>query len=171
MSLPRVHPSTLSPAEVAHVYETVGRSVKLTATALGVSPATVRARLRAHHGTQNVPKPALRSSSAAIGAAFERRVRDALTAEGWYVIRAAGSKGTAALVALSRSRIALVNVKRGGSVPVDEWEALRLLAERIDASPVIAFMAHGGRGIEWRRIVGSKDGTRGKRQPWTEWRP
>jgi hypothetical protein len=169
---------TVSPAEAAHAYETLGRRVKAAAEALGISPQTVRARLRAHYGSaEKVPRPPLRSSSAAIGRAFEHRVRDALVAQGWWCIRAAGSKGEADLVALQRQWTTprwpdalLVSVKRGGVVPVDEWCALWDLAEATGALPIVAFMARGG-GIEWRRIVGLKDGKRGKRQPWTDWAP
>lgn len=164
--------STISPAEVAHAYETTGRSLKDTAAALCISTSTVSRRLADHYGgVLKVPSPPLRSSSAAIGRAFEHRVRDALTAAGWWVVRAAGSKGEADLVALHRSFIALVNVKRGGAVAVDEWNALLQLAERVAASPVVAFMPKRGGGVEWRRITGPKDGARGKRQPWVEWSP
>jgi hypothetical protein len=119
----------------------------------------------------------LRSSSASLGRAFEHRVRDALTAQGWWVIRAAGSKGKADLVALRATRAggervaycALINVKRGGKVSPAEWNEMWDLAVLVGAFPVVAFMP-GARGIEWRLVTGPKNGS-GRPQPWTNWEP
>lgn len=162
--------STVSPAEAVVAYERWNRNLTATATALGVSTATVRARLRAYHGSaEKVPKPPLRSSSAAIGRKFEHRVRDALTSAGWWVVRAAGSKGEADLVALQAGAIVLVNVKRGGQVLPAEWNTLLRLADRVWGVAVVASMRKGG-GIDWHQILAPKDGSK-RRQPWTEWTP
>jgi Holliday junction resolvase len=167
---------TISPAEVAHAYEATGRSLKDTAAALCISTSTVSRRLADHYGgVLKVPSPPLRSSSAAIGRAFEHRVRDALIAAGWWVVRAAGSKGEADLVALRRRvdygapRVVLVSVKRRTAPGPSEWNELLWLADEVSARAVVAFMPRTG-GVEYMRITGLKDGRR-RPQPWEPWDP
>lgn len=65
------------------------------------------------------------------GARFEYRVRDALIALGYIVIRAAGSHGIADLVALHRHRLLLVQCKRNGTCPPAEREELERLADAL----------------------------------------
>lgn len=118
----------------------------------------------------------LRSASAHLGRSFENRVKAVLTERGWWVIRAAGSKGKADLVAMRAAndgddwytRTVLVNVKRGGRVYPAEWNELWGLADDLAAVPVVAYMP-GRTGIAWKRMIGSKRG-RGP-QPWIDWEP
>lgn len=73
------------------------------------------------------------------GRDFEYRVRDELLARGYYVIRAAGSKGAVDLVALHTSEPTLfVQCKRDGRLPGAEAAKLRALARMYRARPVHA---------------------------------
>jgi Holliday junction resolvase len=172
----RANPSTVSPARAATVYTATNHSLARAAQALGISPATLRKRLREHYGgADKVPKPPLRSSSASLGRAFEHRVRDDLTGCGWWVVRAAASKGEADLVALRRRvdygapRVVLVSVKRRTAPGPSEWNELLWLADEVSARAVVAFMPRAG-GVEYMRITGLKDGRR-RPQPWEPWDP
>lgn len=151
--------SRVANEDVARVYEEQGRSMTATAAALGISAATVRRRLRAFHG--RVPKPVLRSSGGALGTKFEHRVRDALESAGWWVVRAAGSKGAADLVGIRGSygqatQVVLVQAKRGGVVSVSEWNALYELAQALGAAAVVAGVGPNGRGIVWSLMLGPR---------------
>ena len=76
------------------------------------------------------------------GRSFEYKVRNYLLDRGYWVIRAAGSKGCADLVALAPAhythRILLVSCKTTGIVPSIEKNELYTTAVRVDALPIIA---------------------------------
>lgn len=75
----------------------------------------------------------------AAGDYFERRTRDALVADGWTVIRSAGSLGIADLVALrADSDPLLISCKRGGALPRAELFRLVDTARRAGAVAVLA---------------------------------
>jgi Holliday junction resolvase len=74
------------------------------------------------------------------GAAFERRVKVFFEAEGWYAIRAAGSKGAADVVALRFGRRpALIACRPITNKPnPEEMARLEKCAEIADAYPLVA---------------------------------
>lgn len=94
------------------------------------------------------------------GAAHERRTKLKLEADGYYVIKSAGSKGAADLVALKPGQILLVQGKLSGHLPPAEWNDLWELAGRLGALAIVVI-----RGQKMFRITGPKSG-RGERQPW-----
>lgn len=70
---------------------------------------------------------------------FERQTRDALAALGWVVIRAAGSKGPADLVALRQHHPPmLISCKLAGYCPPRERANLLHAAALSGARPIIA---------------------------------
>lgn len=86
------------------------------------------------------------ASKYAQGAAFERSVKAKLEREGaLYVVRSAGSKGVADLVAFqspvyrSYPEVWLVQVKRGGSLPKREARKLLEVAKATGATAMLAF--------------------------------
>lgn len=84
---------------------------------------------------------------------FERQTRDALRAAGWFVIRAAGSKGVADLVALRAGQAPLlVSCKLGGRVPPAERQALWDAAELGGGRPVVALRETRGR-VHFRNVL------------------
>lgn len=72
------------------------------------------------------------------GRAFEYRVRDRFKAKGYEVLRAAGSKGPADLVAFKKGSIIFIQCKIGHFHQVDEWNSLVDIAESVGATPVYA---------------------------------
>ncbi len=94
------------------------------------------------------------------GYAFERRVRKMLEGMGYYVIRSAGSKGIADLVALGKSIKVLVQCKRSGAISAEEWNALHSKCLELGAVPLVAMMRTmmrgPRRGIAIYRILGPR---------------
>lgn len=77
---------------------------------------------------------------------FERQVRDALRAAGWYVIRSAGSQGAADLIALRAGNTPLlVQCKLGGRISRPERQALLDAAFGAGGRPIVALRPQGGR--------------------------
>lgn len=75
------------------------------------------------------------------GRRFEYRVRDHLTAEGYDVIRSAGSKTKVDLVAFKPGQVLLVQCKHNGRIsPPERRELLRVASHLPAAVPVVAFM-------------------------------
>lgn len=94
------------------------------------------------------------------GSAMERRTKANLERDGYFVIKSAGSKGAADLVAIKAGEILLVQCKLDSYVAPGEWNRLWELSRSIGAVPVVV-----GRGQTVMRITGPK--TRpGARQPW-----
>ncbi len=106
-----------------------------------------------------------------LGRQFEYRTRDNLKAHGFFVTRSPASKSPVDLVGLRIGCAVLVQCKRGGAIGVTEWNALFALASSIGAVALLAAPGMGGRGVEYQRLTGFKDGTRGKRQPLAPWSP
>jgi Holliday junction resolvase len=104
-----------------------------------------------------------KSTGYQLGRALEYRVRDQLQADGYFVIRAAASKGPADLVAIKPPQILLVQCKRSGTLPPAEWNQLYDIADSLGAIAVMA--VKGLRGTQLLRLTGRKDGTCGRRQP------
>lgn len=81
----------------------------------------------------------------AAGDYFERQTRAALEAQGWYVVRAAGSHGIADLVAMrAGSTPLLVSCKLGGRIGPGERRALRDTADASGGRAVVALRARNG---------------------------
>jgi Holliday junction resolvase len=72
------------------------------------------------------------------GTALENRVRKRLEANGYFVIRSAGSKTPVDLVAIKRGQILFIQCKRGGNLPAPEWNALYDAATDSGALAVLA---------------------------------
>jgi len=105
------------------------------------------------------------------GATFERQIAARLTEDGYLVVRAAGSKGIADLVALKFGQVLLVNVKLpgAGAVPPAEWNELFAAAEQIGAVALV--VSRPKRGAKaWQRITAPKTGVRGVKPPCVPWR-
>ena len=104
-----------------------------------------------------------RSTGYQLGTALEHRVKKQLEADGYFVVRAAASKGLVDLVALKWGQTLLVQCKRSGSLPPAEWNALYDLAAQLDAIPLMA--SKGLRGTQLLRLLARKTGRRAQRQP------
>ena len=73
------------------------------------------------------------------GRRFEYRVRDHLIAEGYDVIRSAGSKTKVDLVAFKPGQVLLVQCKVDGQIrPIERRELLRIASHLPAAVPVVA---------------------------------
>jgi Holliday junction resolvase len=107
--------------------------------------------------------PETKSTGYRLGRDLEYRTKRQLERDGYWVQRAAASKGLVDLVALKPGQILLVQCKRSGSLPPAEWNALHTLAGMLGAVPVMAVM--GARGTELWRLLAAKTGKRGARQP------
>lgn len=97
------------------------------------------------------------TSHYARGTAFERQVRHALEADGYDVIRSAGSKGKIDLVAIKRGQILFVQCKLNGLCgPAERSELLRV-AYLVDALPLVAYKGTEGRQrpIRYRLLTGA----------------
>ena len=116
-------------------------------------------------------------SNYSAGRTFEWKVRDALIAAGFWVIRAAGSKGAADLVAIKAvqtdslnnpnggaaiplgvHQILLVQAKNDNYFPTREWNALFDLSVQLCAIPVLAKKEARGAPIEFWRLTAPKEG-------------
>jgi len=110
------------------------------------------------------------------GRDFEARVRAALEASGWWVVRSAGSQGAVDLVAGREGVWWLVQCKRGGRGqlgPRARW-ALWTAATRTWAVPVLAVADRGATGpvAWWRLDAADPPGGRWTPvDPRTAWRP
>lgn len=94
----------------------------------------------------------------ATGRRFEWRVRDDLMANGYEVVRAAGSKGSSKvdLFALKPGQLLLVQCKRTGALPAAEWDRLVEVAAWVGGVPILAAVPKSGRGIAYTRLLGPK---------------
>lgn len=74
------------------------------------------------------------------GRAFEYRVKHYLEENGYWVIRSAGSKGEADLIAFKFGETLFIQVK-GNDAPLSpgEWNGLISLSRRLGATPIHAF--------------------------------
>lgn len=74
------------------------------------------------------------------GRAFEYRVKHYLEEQGYWVIRSAGSKGEADLIAFKFGETLFIQVK-GNDTPLSpgEWNGLVSLTRRLGGTPIHAF--------------------------------
>lgn len=102
------------------------------------------------------------------GADFERRVVRDLEGRGWSVVRSAGSHKPADVVAMVGGITICVQCKRDGRLPPDEWNKFLDWCDNGGATPIMASVPKGGRGIKYDILTGHKV-CRGK-QPMREWK-
>ena len=106
------------------------------------------------------------ASNYAHGRQTEWAIRDHLEDNGYQVIRAAGSKGAADLVAIKPSQVLLINVKRTTPPGPRERAALLGLARTLPSVgvPLIAMKPPYTKAPTYRRLtgLGPKDW-----EPWT----
>lgn len=91
------------------------------------------------------------------GRTFEWKVRDALTADGYTVIRSAGSKTKADLICFKPGQVLLIQCKRhGGALPPAERHELLRLAALLPgvALPVMAYQPAPRRPIAYAVLTG-----------------
>jgi len=96
-------------------------------------------------------------STASRGRTLEHRARHELEAAGWWVIRSAGSKGAADLVAFNGGRIGFVQCKLSpGPLPKGERAAMwRLQWESGAPGAELVHYLRSSRGVyEWRQLTG-----------------
>ena len=100
------------------------------------------------------------------GRAFEWRVRDALTEDGYDVIRSAGSKTKVDLAAFKPGQLLLVQCKRtGGTIPPAERADLLRIAGYVGAVPIVAHRSRPRGPIAYRLLTGPGP------KEWTAWTP
>lgn len=96
------------------------------------------------------------------GRAFEYATRDKLIADGYWVMRAAGSKGKVDILAIKDGHTLFVQCKADGKCsPAERVELLRIAA-LIDGLPLVA---HRDGGVRFRLLNGP-----GPMQ-WVSWSP
>lgn len=94
-----------------------------------------------------------------MGRSLEQRTRLRLMAAGYFVVRSAGSKSAADLVAAKDGVIWLVQCKRSGALPPAEWNALIDAADMAGGVPVMVENPHAGTTNWW--TLGTKKTGRG----------
>lgn len=92
------------------------------------------------------------------GRNFEWKVRDDLAANGYEVIRAAGSKGGSKvdLIGLKPGQMCFVQCKANGVIPPAEWNRLVEVSGWVGAVPLLAANGPRGRGVVYIELVGRK---------------
>jgi len=109
------------------------------------------------------------------GRGLEYACRTVLERHGFWVIRAAGSKGVADLVASKRSPagdavLLLVQCKLGGGgIDRGEWNTLVETAYEAGGMPVLAWRAAPRARLTWHELTGLR-ALRQRRPTWP-WRP
>lgn len=100
------------------------------------------------------------------GRAFEHAVRAALVADGYDVIRSAGSKTKIDLVAFKAGQVLLVQCKLDGHCsPAERSDLLRVSALLPNYSvPLIAWKQRGVSQVLFSRLTGTHHAAR---EPWT----
>lgn len=102
------------------------------------------------------------------GATFERQCKEDLEANGYAVMRSAGSHSPADLVAMRKGRATLgIQCKRNGRLDPGEWNEFVDWCALAGIAPVLAEKVRGG--IRYHLITGKKEGS--KKQPMCDWEP
>ena len=83
------------------------------------------------------------------GRRFEYKVKQYYESHGWFVVRSAGSKGIADLVAIKprAEEIHLIQCKKHGYLSKTEREELFNVADKYGAVPILAATGNNGRGV------------------------
>lgn len=92
-----------------------------------------------------------------MGRSLEQRTKLRLMAAGHFVVRSAGSKTAADLVAAKDGIIWLVQCKRSGALPPAEWNALIDAAHMAGGVPVMVENPHAGT-VNWWQLDTKKTG-------------
>lgn len=111
-----------------------------------------------------MPKSANGAAQYRSGTRFENIVAADLRENGYYAVRAPGSKGAADVVAIKAGQVLLVQAKTDGRCDPEPWNALYDLAETLGAVPLLAARPKPGT-VEYWRLERRKYG--GGRQPKT----
>ncbi len=92
------------------------------------------------------------------GTRFERKVIHFLIANGYEVVRAAGSKGTSKvdLVAFKPGQILFIQCKRSGAIGPTEWNRVYQVSGWVGAVPLVASNGPNGRGVVFAKLIGEK---------------
>ena len=90
------------------------------------------------------------------GKRFEDRTGLHLTENGYFTVRAGGSRGVADLVAVKPGQVLLVQCKTDGKLPPGPWNALYDAAAACGAVPVLAERP-GRRRLAYWRLTARKD--------------
>jgi Holliday junction resolvase len=92
------------------------------------------------------------------GRRFEWKVRDDLIANGYEVMRAAGSKGSTKvdLIAVKPGQMLFIQCKNSGALPPAEWDRIVEVAGWVGAVPILAANGERGRGVAYTRLLGPK---------------
>lgn len=99
------------------------------------------------------------------GRALEYRARDALRADGYLVVRAAGSKGPADLLAFKPGQTLAVSCKLA-ALPAQEWDDFYALCRDLGWTPLLAAPGPRGTPLLLWEITGRKvPHARADRQP------
>lgn len=77
-------------------------------------------------------------SNYAAGTRVEHHNRDHLTADGYVVLRTAGSKGFVDLIAIKPGQLLLVQSKGNGRITAADWNQLLERAAWVGAVPILA---------------------------------
>ena len=104
------------------------------------------------------------------GTVRERRVKELLEDDGYFVVRSAGSGGVADLVALKPGQVLLVQCKSEAYLAPAEWNALWFTSVNTRAVPIHAAKLPGSRRVVWHRLTGPKTVVT-KRPAWVDWTP
>lgn len=88
------------------------------------------------------------------GRRFEQEVRTDLQADGYWVIRAAGSKTKADLIAIKQGQILIIQCKRGGKIGPAERAGVVGIASMINGVPVVAYKERGRRKPHYDQLTG-----------------
>lgn len=94
----------------------------------------------------------------AAGTRFEHKTRDDLRANGYEVVRAAGSKGgtKADLLAFKPGQLLLIQCKRDGRLSPVEWDRLVEVASWVGGLAILAANGPAGRGVHYVRLCAPK---------------
>lgn len=106
------------------------------------------------------------------GTAFERTVAKRLEEDGYYVVRAAGSRGAADLVALKTGHVVLVQCKLGGIAELGTlpWNKFLATAKGVGALAVVASRPQRG-VVAYHRLVSSRVPRNATGPCAQEWKP
>jgi hypothetical protein len=104
------------------------------------------------------------------GTYYERRAADALTADGYFVWLARGSKGAADLLAIKPGELLLVQVKKQAIFRDAWWNPLFDLAARLDGIALVADFPRRRAPVRFRRITG-RHKPRSRYWPCDNWNP
>ncbi len=77
------------------------------------------------------------------GLDFERKIKKIFEEKGYYVVRSAGSRGVADLVALNKEEKLLIACKKTGNLTVNAKNRLVETAKKINGTPILAFEEEG----------------------------